>query len=61
MQALFVTLALLTASSAAYDVAVTVGGAVATTDVRSLTSVTMDICLAKQEFPFTDRVTGSAF
>jgi hypothetical protein len=42
------------ASSAAgaFDVAVSVGVAHATTRVSSLTSVTMDVCVAKQRFPF---------
>ena len=38
----------------AFDVAVTVGTAHATTCVTSLTSVTMDVCVAKQRFPFED-------
>lgn len=37
-----------------FDVTVTVGASHATTVVTSLTSVTMDVCLCKQAFPFTD-------
>jgi len=36
------------------EVPVHLGGVIATTDVTSLTSVTMDICLGKQRFPFDD-------
>ena len=42
------------ADAAAFDVAVTVGIAHAATVVTSLTSVTMDVCLCKQNFPFGD-------
>ena len=38
----------------AFDVAVSVRGAHATTCVSSLTSVTMDVCIAKQRFPFSN-------
>ena len=49
------SLALLLLLSAATGVHhVRVGSHCATTDVGSLTSVTMDICLAKQGFPFGD-------
>ena len=55
---LFLLLLLLqqTAGAGAFDVAVTVGTshAIATTCVTSLTSVTMDVCVAKQRFPFED-------
>lgn len=40
--------------AAAFNVQVSVGASCATTMVSSLTSVTMDVCLAKQGFPFTD-------
>jgi hypothetical protein len=46
---------LLSMASAAFDVAVTVGSAHAYTSVTSLTSVTMDVCVAKQRFPFDNR------
>ena len=42
------------ACTAAFAVAVTVGPAHASTVVTSLTSVTMDVCLCKQDFPFDD-------
>jgi hypothetical protein len=42
------------ACTAAFDVVVTVGPAHASTIVTSLTSVTMDVCLCKQDFPFDD-------
>jgi len=62
MQRTFLALLALVASArvqvsfaaAGFAVQVTVGGAAARTDVQSLTSVTMDICLAKQNFPCTD-------
>ena len=41
-------------TTAPFDVGVTVGSAHASTVVSSLTSVTMDVCLCKQNFPFTD-------
>lgn len=38
-----------------FEATISVGNAaVATTNIESLTSVTMDICLAKQRFPFDD-------
>ena len=37
-----------------FKVTVSTGAGFATTNVESLTSVTMDICLAKQRFPFDD-------
>ena len=37
-----------------FNVAVSIGAAHATTCVTSLTSVTMDVCLAKHNFPFND-------
>ena len=39
----------------AFEVAVSIGAAHATTRVASLTSVTMDVCVAKQRFPFDDQ------
>lgn len=39
---------------APFDVAVTLGAAHAATCVTSLTSVTMDVCLAKHKFPFAN-------
>jgi len=47
--------ALLTSSATgAFNVAVSVGPACASTAVTSLTSVTMDVCVAKHNFPFGD-------
>jgi hypothetical protein len=45
---------LLLSTTVAFDVEVTVGFAHASTCVTSLTSVTMDVCVAKQRFPFGD-------
>ena len=42
-------------AAGAFTVAVTIGPAHATTRVTSLTSVTMDVCVAKQRFPFDDK------
>lgn len=42
------------AASSTFKVAVSIGGVCAYTDPTSLTSVTMDVCLAKQRFPFDD-------
>ena len=39
----------------AFDVTVNIGAAHASTVVSSLTSVTMDICVAKQRFPFDNK------
>lgn len=39
----------------AFEVAVSIGGASAQTRVSALTSVTMDVCVAKQGFPFGDK------
>ena len=44
-----------TFAAGAFDVAVSIGGARAKTRVSSLTSVTMDVCVAKQRFPFGDK------
>jgi hypothetical protein len=46
---------LLSTASAAFDVAVGVGSAHASTSITSLTSVTIDVCVAKQRFPFGDK------
>lgn len=43
------------ARNEAFDVDVNIGAAHASTVVSSLTSVTMDICVAKQRFPFDDK------
>lgn len=39
----------------AFEVHVTIGAVHASTVVSSLTSVTMDVCVAKQQFPFDDK------
>jgi hypothetical protein len=39
----------------AFDVNVSISSAHASTSVTSLTSVTMDVCVAKQRFPFGDK------
>jgi hypothetical protein len=47
--------AILITLACSFDVAVSVGSAHASTVVSSLTSVTMDVCVAKQRFPFGDK------
>ena len=44
-----------TGAAGAFGVEVSVGAAHATTCITSLTSVTMDVCVAKQRFPFGDK------
>jgi hypothetical protein len=41
--------------SGSFDVAVSIGNASAVTRISTMTSVTMDVCLAKQRFPFRDK------
>jgi hypothetical protein len=41
-------------TAGAFDVEVSIGSVHASTSVSSLTSVTMDVCVAKQRFPFGD-------